>query len=443
MKYRGALSATKSVKFRAVGLGVGIFLIIVIIASAAHLMGTVISQPLTTATPYTEQFHVQEQDYRVEVVAEGLDTPWSMAFSPDGRIFLTERPGRVRIIQNGRLINEPIELRNVSEVVEAGLLGIAIHPDFLDNRYIYIYHSYGAARGLRNQVSRFTEADNQLSNETVILNNIPGSPIHDGGRIKFGNDGKLYISTGDAGQRDRAQDLDYLGGKILRVNPDGTIPRDNPFSGSPVYSLGHRNPQGMDWHPITGKLVITEHGPSGELGFAHDEVNLVEAGANYGWPLVVGSSDDPEYVNPIIHSGTETWAPSGAVFYRSGKIEQFKDKYIIATLRGQHLRVLGFNEHLENVVSNEVFFREEYGRIRLVLEGPDGYIYFATSNKDGRGTPITDDDRVLRIVPSEIPPIKQPTPSVPNMNASALTIAFDRNIRVQPKSTWVVTMKEK
>ncbi len=345
--------------------------------------------------------HGQVADYRVEVVAENLDTPWSIVFPPDGRIFLTERPGRIRVVQAWKLLSEPAAQIPVVENGESGLLGLALDPNFSENHHVYVYYTHGQLSRLVNRVSRFTEKDNRFLNETVILDNIPAGSIHDGGRIRFGPDGKLYVSVGEAGQRNLAQDINSLGGKILRINSDGSVPSDNLFPNSPVYSLGHRNPQGMDWHPASLKLVITEHGPSGERGFAHDEVNVVEPGRNYGWPVVVGSSNDPKFVNPIIHSGDETWAPSGATFYRSAKIGFFKDKMIVATLRGQHLRVLGFDEQLQRVSSNEALFRGDYGRLRDVVEGPDGYIYFSTSNWDGRGTPHPKDDRILRIVPSE------------------------------------------
>jgi len=274
------------------------------------------------------------EQYQVETVAKNLEVPWGIAFAPDGRIFVTERVGNLRVIQDGILNPEPIKILDVSGF-EGGLLGIALDPNFEENHHIYLYYTYNDFFSTYNKLSRFTESNNQLSDEIMLLDKIAGGPFHDGGRIKFGPDGLLYITTGEAGIPDMAQDLNSLGGKILRINPDGTIPENNPFENSPVYSYGHRNPQGLDWDPITGKLVISEHGSS-----AHDEVNVIEPGKNYGWPEIVGDETDPSYTNPILHTGDETWAPSGASFYNSDNIPQWENKYFIATLRGNHLRML-------------------------------------------------------------------------------------------------------
>ncbi|MCZ6583008.1 MAG: PQQ-dependent sugar dehydrogenase, partial [Thaumarchaeota archaeon] len=238
----------------------------------------------------------------------------------------------------------------------------------------------------------YTEKDNVLADEIILVDKIPGSIIHDGGRLKFGPDEKLYITTGDAGNADSAQDLNSLGGKILRINQDGTIPSDNPFADSPVFSYGHRNPQGLDWDPVTGKLVSTEHG-----GFAHDEINIVEAGKNYGWPKVIGGEHDPDFVDPILHTGDDTWAPSGATFYDSDNIPEWENKYFVATLRGNHLRMLDLDVESNQVVSSEALF-SNFGRLRDASMGPDGNLYILTSNQDGRGSPAKNDDKILRIV---------------------------------------------
>ncbi len=239
---------------------------------------TVPAGAATSATPTAV-------DFQVETVAEGLDTPWDLAFAPDGRIFFTERPGRLRVIEGGRLRPEPVAtIPEVVERGEGGLLGLALDPDFAGNGHLYLYHTYsGSDGGLRNRVVRYTLADRAgargLTEPRVILDDIPAAAIHNGGRIAFGPDGKLYVTTGDAAAPALAQDRDSLAGKILRLNPDGSVPDDNPFPGSPVYSYGHRNPQGLAWQPGTGQLYATEHGPS-----AHDEVNLIAPGDNYGWP---------------------------------------------------------------------------------------------------------------------------------------------------------------
>ncbi len=342
--------------------------------------------------------NVSAQTFQVETVAEDLEVPWAIAFSPDGRIFVTERVGKLRVIEDGVLNPEPVKIFDVG-FGEGGLLGIALDPNFEENHYLYLYYTYNNFLSTFNKVARFTESDNKLSEEKILLDKIPGASYHDGGRIKFGPDGKLYITTGEAGIVANAQDLNSLGGKILRINSNGSIPNDNPFPNSPVYSLGHRNPQGLDWDPITGKLVISEHGPSGERGFAHDEVNVIESGKNYGWPEVIGDETDPKYQSPLLHTGTETWAPSGAVFYNSKNIPEWENKYFIATLRGNHLRMLDLELEENKVLSSKALFAGEFGRLRDASIGPDGNLYLLTSNRDGRGSPAPNDDRILRVIP--------------------------------------------
>jgi len=337
--------------------------------------------------------NVLAQTFQVETVAEDLEVPWAIAFSPDGRIFVTERVGKLRVIEDGVLNPEPVKIFDVG-FGEGGLLGIALDPNFEENHYLYLYYTYNNFLSTFNKVARFTESDNKLSEEKILLDKIPGASYHDGGRIKFGPDGKLYITTGEAGIVANAQDLNSLGGKILRINSNGSIPNDNPFPNSPVYSLGHRNPQGLDWDPVTRKLVASEHGQS-----AHDEVNVIESGKNYGWPEVIGDETDPKYQSPLLHTGTETWAPSGAVFYNSKNIPEWENKYFIATLRGSHLRMLDLELEENKVLSSIPLFEGEYGRLRDASIGPDGNLYLLTSNRDGRGSPAPNDDRILRVIP--------------------------------------------
>ncbi len=339
----------------------------------------------------------------VELVLGGLEAPWALDFSEDGRLFFTERVGRVGVIEGG----EARTLLTLDVVAapgeEGGLLGLALHPAFSVNRLVYLYYTYRDGSGTWNRVSRFEEGAQGLVNETLVLDGIPAGRIHDGGRIKFGPDGKLYVTTGETGRGALAQDLGSLAGKILRINPDGTVPGDNPFPGSPVYSYGHRNPQGLAWHPLTGALYSTEHGPSGErLQFAHDEINLIEPGGNYGWPEVIGAPGDPRFVDPLYQTGRDTWAPSGAAFYSGSLYPGWGNALLVATLRGQHLRLISFKPpgYVE-VESSISLYQGVFGRLRDVAQGPDGYIYFCTSNRDGRGTPGEGDDRILRIRASE------------------------------------------
>lgn len=273
---------------------------------------------------------------------------------------------------------------------ESGLQGIAIDPNFLENKFVYLYYTYSENTRLLNKISRFTFSNNSLENETVIIENIPGNLFHDGGRIKFGPDGKLYITTGDAGSPELAQDIYSLNGKILRINADGSTPKDNPF-GNFVYSFGHRNPQGLDWHPQTNTLFSTEHGPK-----MHDEVNVIEKGKNFGWPQKLCNRDEinEELVEAIVCFDSWTLAPSGATFYSGDKLP-LKNAFIYTGLRGEQIRILEFEN---GKVAKDEKLLDGFGRIRDVIEGPDGYLYFATNNTDGRGRALENDDKIYRIV---------------------------------------------
>ncbi|MCV0410441.1 sorbosone dehydrogenase family protein [Nitrosopumilus sp.] len=334
---------------------------------------------------------------KVETVAENLTIPWSIDWLPDGTILFTERNGHLRVIQNGELLEDPLLSLGVGGV-EGGMLGVAVDPDFEENNFIYLYYTYNEFLSTINKLVRFQLADGKLTEDKILLDGIPGGPFHDGGRIQFGPDGKLYITTGEAGDPKLAQDLNSLGGKILRINSDGTIPEDNPWENSSIYSIGHRNPQGIDWDEF-GNLVATEHGPSGWRGVAHDEINLIFPGMNYGWPDIIGDETAEGLQNPILHTGDDTWAPSGSEFYYDDKIPQWTGKYFVATLRGSHLHMIDFDLQEKKVLSHEKLFQDEFGRLRDVQTGPDGFLYILTSNQDGRGFPNANDDKILRIIP--------------------------------------------
>jgi aldose sugar dehydrogenase len=231
-----------------------------------------------------------------EVVAEGLEVPWELAFTPDGRILVTERPGRIRVIQDGTLQEEPFAvLEPVVSASESGLMGLALHPNFAVNGHLFVCYTYQNENGdLRNRVARLTDANGVGVDHQVILDDIPGAPRHDGCRLGFGPDRKLYVAMGDATESETAQNLESPSGKILRLEADGSVPADNPFPGSYVYTYGHRNPQGIDWHPETGDLFITEHGPD-----VNDEINILEPGGNYGWPEVTGAAGDSASLTPF------------------------------------------------------------------------------------------------------------------------------------------------
>lgn len=338
-----------------------------------------------------------EPEQGVRVVAANLEIPWALVFAPDGTLYATERPGRLVRVRDGT-VEKVADIPDVAPVGEGGLLGLALDPRFSENHFLYLYHTYDA-RGLKNRVVRYRITDGGLEDQKILLDAIPGARFHDGGRIAVGPDGNLYVTTGDASNGDLAQRLDSLAGKILRIRSDGTIPADNPFPGSPVYSLGHRNPQGLAW-AADGKLYSTEHGPSGPgANCCHDEINIIEAGKNYGWPTKVGSSSspDPSFVSPLGESGArETWAPGGAAV--------LGDRLYFGGLKGETLYVFDL------IPPGEVFayanpralFRSQFGRIRDVVRGPDGALYFSTSNRDGRGKPTSDDDRIIRVDPSAL-----------------------------------------
>lgn len=328
----------------------------------------------------------------LEIVASGLDVPWALAFAPDGRLFFTERPGRVRVIQQGRLLDEPVARLDAAAVSEAGLMGLAVDPAFQTNGYIYVQYTYRDAGGMKNRVERLTIRDNKAVESKVLIEGIPGNTIHDGSRLKFGPDGKLYITAGDAANTQLSQELASPAGKILRLNPDGSIPSDNPFPGSPVFSYGHRNPQGIAWQPQTGILFSTEHGSS-----AHDELNIIRPGGNYGWPLVRGQETAPGMISPLLESGEDTWAPSGMTFYQGAAFPQWQGNLFFTALRGQHLHRLVLSG--QEITQEERLFQGELGRLRDVIDGPDGFLYFTTNNRDGRGVIRAGDDHIYRLVP--------------------------------------------
>ena len=347
-----------------------------------------------------------ELGVRVEVVAKDLTVPWSMDWTPDGMIIFTERNGNLRIIQDGHLLQDPLLSLGVGGV-EGGMLGVAVDPAYSENHFIYLYFTQNKFLSTTNKLVRYQLSDGVLTENKVLIEGIPGGPFHDGGRIQFGPDGKLYVTTGEAGNPTLSQDLNSLGGKILRINSDGTIPDDNPWKSLPIYSIGHRNPQGIDWDGA-GNLIATEHGPSGLRGIGHDEINLIIPGANYGWPDIIGDEEMNGMQNPLLHTGDDAWAPSGSEFYDGTKIPQWTGKYFVATLRGNHLHMVEFDLEMDSVISHEKLFQNEFGRIRDVQTGPDEFLYLLTSNQDGRGSPKINDDKILRIVPLDSPVTFQP-----------------------------------
>jgi glucose/arabinose dehydrogenase len=339
-------------------------------------------------------------DYKIEVFAENLTVPWSIAWTDKDRMLVNERTGKIRIIQNGKLQDSPLlEAKEVSIGSEEGLMGLAVDPNYADNKFIYISYAYGKGDNLSIKVVRYKDNGNYVSDELILIDKLPGAKNHAGCRLRFGPDGKLYITTGDATDREIAQDLKNMGGKILRLNSDGSIPSDNPWSNSPVWTYGHRNPQGIDFYPGTSILWETEHGPSGFDGpGGGDEVNVIVKGSNYGWPVVSHDGHKDGMIDPVLIY-TPAEAPASGMFYKSGVISQFKNNFFFGCLRGKGIiRVVVDEKDPTKVISQNKMTDVDYGRIREIAEGPDGAIYFSTSNKDGRGNPGQTDDRIMRIV---------------------------------------------
>lgn len=359
---------------------------------------------VATGSAEDQIFETQNSEtrFRVETVASGLEVPWGFAFLPNGNLLFTERPGRVRIVENGKLRAEPVfTVPDVEPSGESGLMDISLHPDFARNGFVYLSYAYNKD-GRFVRITRHKFADRKFTEPKTIIENIPAAQFHAGTRARFGPDGKLCITTGDSTDRNLAQKRDSLAGKTLRLNDDGTVPKDNPFVNTTgtrpeTWTFGHRNAQGLAWQPGTNLMFQTEHGPSGFDGpGGGDEVNIVERGKNYGWPTIHHKLAQAGLESPLLEY-TPACAPASAAFYNGSKFPAFKGNFFFGCLRGARLIRVTLNGR--NVVAQEDLLSGTFGRIREVAEGPDGYVYFSTSNRDGRGSPTKDDDRIMRLVP--------------------------------------------
>ncbi len=362
--------------------------------------------------------------FKMETFVKGVEVPWDMVFTSKDRMLFTERAGRVRQVVKGQLRNEPVAIIDnvISIGGENGLMGICLHPDYADNKFIYLAFGckkYGEPNDVR--VVRYVDAGNKLESPTVIIKGFPCGANHAGCSVRFGPDGKLYITTGEAYKKLTAKDLSSYGGKLLRINGDGTVPTDNPFVSAEykakgakpeIWSYGHRNSQGIDWHPVTKELYSSEHGPSGsDAPGGGDEFNHLHVGHNYGWPDVHHAMTN-DISDPPLVEYTPSVAPASGVFYTGSLFPELKGAFLSGFLRGKAL--VAFHVDGDKIVKQETLVKD-LGRIRPVIVGPDGAIYFATSNKDGRGRPDAEDDRIFRLVADtgETKPEVVPAPAAP------------------------------
>lgn len=339
---------------------------------------------------------------RVERVAAGLEVPWGIAFLPGGDALVTERPGRVRLLAGGDLVQDPVATVTVAEAGEGGLLGIAVDPRFTENRRFYLYATVPSGGHPENQLTRWVlAADGRSARlDAVLLEGIAAASFHDGGRIRFGPDGLLYVATGDAGVPGSAQDEAGPNGKILRIGTNGEVPADNPTPGSRAFLRGVRNVEAFDWLDAA-TLVVADHGPSGELGRrGGDEISVTRAGENLGWPGVWRCEASAGTTTPVL-AFADAMPPGGGSVYRGGAVPAWQGSFLVGTLGSRHLHRVALGSDGQ-VTAHEVYLAGDppagLGRIREVVEGPDGALWITTSNCDGRGTCPPEKDVIARIV---------------------------------------------
>ncbi len=338
----------------------------------------------------------------VEKAFTGLEVPWAITFLSNGDWLFTERPGRIRLIQGGAVVSAPVATISTGEPGEGGLLGMALDPAVDQNHFIYVFYTNPQNM---NQVQRFIlSADHKTATpDKVLIDGIPAGPFHNGGRIKFGPDGRLYIGTGDSENPPLAQSPGSLNGKILRINSDGSIPADNPIAGSPVYAMGIRNLEAFDWvNPLM--MIVADNGPTGELGLTGlDKVSFASAGDNLGWPTITGCSAQSGLVTPILSfNQQDPGPPGGGVIYQGSAIPEFDGNFLIGMMgigdgTAMQLHRVVFDAATRSLVSHEVYLQGQYGRLREVVQGPDGALYVTTTNCDSRGTCPSDGDYILKI----------------------------------------------
>lgn len=346
------------------------------------------------------QFFIGSTEVDTNSVATNLDTPWEILWGPDNHIWFTERAGKIsRLNPETGVHNVLLTINEVHEESESGLMGMVLHPDFGNQPYVYVVYTYLDSGAIKERLVRYTYSNQSLSSPLVLIDGIPGSSRHDGSRLVIDGNLKMFMTTGDATDQSLPQDLSSLNGKVLRLNLDGSVPDDNPIAGSYIWSWGHRNAQGLVIAP-SGIIYSSEHGPSTD-----DELNIIEKGRNYGWPTVRGFCDTPSeldfcadsnVVEPIA-AWTPTLAVAGTDFYSQGPIAEWNNSLLVTSLKASELTVLSLSEDGRSVVQQESYFKNWFGRLRDVCVSPDGRVFLAVSNRDGRGTASTGDDRIVEI----------------------------------------------
>lgn len=341
-------------------------------------------------TPDT-QTSKEPVELQTSVIASGLIQPWEIIFGPDEQLWITEKSGKISKVNP--VTKQIIPLITINDVVsngEGGLLGMVLHPNFETSPFVYVVYNYNASNGYKEKVVRYTSVNNTLSNPTVIIQDIAASSIHNGSRLLISADNKLLMTTGDAANTSLSQNMNSLSGKILRLNLDGSVPNDNPFAGSYIYTLGHRNSQGLAF--VGNKLFSSEHGPSTD-----DEVNLIEPGRNYGWPNVAGFCNNASentfcaannVAEPLIN-WTPTIATAGLTYYNNNAIPQWKNSLLLTTLKASKIVQLKLNNTQTAIESQQDFYANEFGRKRAICVGKQGEVYFITGNGN--------DDKIVMI----------------------------------------------
>ncbi|SHM29289.1 PQQ-dependent sugar dehydrogenase [Hymenobacter psychrotolerans] len=350
--------------------------------------------------PALATYSVGTTTLTLSALSTGLDTPWEILWGPDGFLWMTERGGRIsRVNATTGQVLPLLTVADVTETGESGLLGMALHPDFSANPYVYVVYNYTEGGALKEKLVRFTYSATAgtLASPLTLLGNLPATTTHSGSRLLILPDQTLLMTTGDAQLQPEAQNIGSLNGKILRLNLDGTIPANNPTPGSAVYTLGHRNPQGLV-RALSGRLYSSEHGPNND-----DEVNLIEPGRNYGWPNVEGFCNLPaeqtfcsaNNVREPLVAYTPTLAVAGIAAYQNPAIPQWSNSLLMVSLKAGALTHLQLNTAGDQVTSQSNIWAGTYGRLRAICVSPQGRIYIGTSNRDGRTTPGPTDDRIL------------------------------------------------